>query len=161
MIPSSFFWIGGPGRDHEVVLVLAPLALSLGGEDAEHPEGHVAHADHLADRVAGRGRASCATVAPSRQTFSATSTSRAVKLAPVGDRPVAHGQEVLVAALDLGVPVVVAGDHLGPAAHARASSRPMVGISRAIASASSMVRVWTEPEPWWARPGPPKLPEER
>ena len=39
--------------------------------------------------------------------------------------------------------------------------RPMVGISRTIASASSMVRVVIDPEPPWARPGPPKLPAER
>jgi hypothetical protein len=32
--------------------------------------------------------------------------------------------------------------------------RPMVGISRTIACASSSVRVVTDPEPPWARPGP-------
>ena len=39
--------------------------------------------------------------------------------------------------------------------------RPMVGISRTIACASSRVRVVTDPEPPWAWPGPPWLPEER
>ena len=48
-----------------------------------------------------------------------------VKLRAVGDQPVADRQVVLVAALDLGVPVLVAGDHLGAAAHARrAGARP-------------------------------------
>ena len=51
MMPSSFFCTRRVGRDDDVVLVLAPLALALGGEHAEHAEGQVLDADDLAHRV--------------------------------------------------------------------------------------------------------------
>jgi hypothetical protein len=101
-----------------------------------------------------------ATVAPRRQTFSATWTSRAVKSAPAASTQLRMRRnssfppstEVLqfappaitwAVALTIGV------------------QRATVGMSRARVWASSMVRLWTAPAPLLAVPRPPQLPDER
>src|SRR6266571_3940819 len=52
---KSSSWPGGQERDQDdVVLILAPRRLPLAGEDADHLEGHVLHADDGADRILAR-----------------------------------------------------------------------------------------------------------
>ena len=73
------------------------------------------------------GKRVLATVAPSRQTFSADQHVAGGEVRPGGERPVADRDVVLVAALDRGVPVLVAGDDLGPARGPPGVMRATVG----------------------------------
>ena len=106
------------------------------------------------------GKSVFATVAPRRQTFSATSTSRAVKFAPSAMAKFRTARKSSfppsIELFQLLLPAMSCARPRTPGVH-----RPIVGTSRTIASASSMVRVVMDPEPPWARPGPPKLPAER
>ena len=115
VMPEQLLLDRGVGGHDDVVLVVAPLALALGGEHAHDAEGEVLDADDLARRGPRPANRFWTTVAPSRQTLSATSTSRAVKLAPSVEGPAPHGHVVLVAALHRGIPVQVPGHHLGAA----------------------------------------------
>ena len=80
---------------------------------ADDLERLVADADDLADRIDVRRRtADRARRVPSTATFAAVATSCGVKNAPSVDRPRPDERQVDVGALDLRVPVLVAGDDL-------------------------------------------------
>ena len=102
----------------EVVLVLAPLALAFGGEDAEHAEGKVLDADHLAHRIGVREEGLGHRRAQQADLLRGEHIPRR-EVGPVAQHPVAHADVFFVAALDRRVPVLVARHHLGTAAHDR------------------------------------------
>ena len=122
------------GDDDDVVLVLAAAGLTLARQHADHGEGHVADADHLADRVAlveqhaRHGRAE-------HHHLGAAVDLLGGKRRPCARVPVARIEEAGVDALHDRRPVEIAGDDL--AGRARSAPRRTAGISVSSACASS------------------------
>ncbi len=142
----------GVGRDDEVVLVLAPLALALGREDPTTRKGRFLMR-MIWPTGSWSGKRVLATVAPRMQTLSEDEDVPGGEVRSVGQDPVADGDVLLVAALRPRCSSSGCRPRPGRGRGPRASTCRRWGAATT-ATASSMVRVVVVPEPPRTPPAP-------
>jgi hypothetical protein len=157
-MPSSFFWTVVYGRPMKSSWSSPNWPWPFGLSTSEHAERQVLDADHLAHGVLAGEQRAVHGVAQQADLVRRRDVARR-EVCARAQRPVADREVVLVGALDRGVPVLVAGDHLRARAHPGDAARLPAACRDRLRVVERQV-VWCRRPPRLARPRP-KLPDGR